>query len=76
MKPAAYKLDIKRDVDTDEPDVFILNLPSGFKFDESNDLNNESHVRGYDSMKELRADIKNNVIPCGCTGCTQLKAKE
>jgi 23S rRNA G2445 N2-methylase RlmL len=43
-----YKLDVKRDVDADE-DGYILNLPYGFRFDD--DI---VHVRGYDTMKELR----------------------
>jgi hypothetical protein len=64
-----YKLDVARDVDRDEPDVFILNLPKGWRFDEGSSNQNRSHVRGYDSMKELRDDIKHNVIPCDCSGC-------
>ena len=58
-----YKLDVKRDVDVDQ-DVYILNLPYGFRFDD--DL---VHVRGYDSMKELRQAVKNDVIPCDCNEC-------
>ena len=64
-----YKLDVARDVDRDEPGVFILNLPKGWRFDEESSNQNRSHVRGYDSMKELRDDIKHNVIPCDCFGC-------
>ena len=64
-----YKLNIERDVDTDEPGSYILNLPRGFRFDEHSSPNDRSHVRGYDSMKELRADIKHSVIPCDCSGC-------
>ena len=29
-----YKLNVPRDVDTDEPGSYILNLPRGFRFDE------------------------------------------
>ena len=63
-----YKLN-KQDIDTDEPDVFILSLPKGFRFDESSSPNDRSHVRGYDTMRELRDDIKHSVIPCDCNGC-------
>jgi hypothetical protein len=64
-----YKLDKARDVDTDEPGSFILNLPKGWRFDEASSPNNRSHVRGYDSMRELRDDAKHSVIPCDCSGC-------
>ena len=60
-----YKLDVKRDVDVDQ-DVYILNLTYGFRF--SDDI---VHVRGYDSMKELRQSVKDDVIPCDCDECTQ-----
>ena len=59
-----YKLDVKRDVDTDEG-VFILNLPSGFKLDD-HDL---CHTMGFDSMKELRAYTRHSVVACACDGC-------
>ncbi len=62
---AKYKLNVARDVDTDEPDVYILNLPKGWKFDEPG----ASHVRGYDAMKDLRADVRNDVVPCNCDSC-------
>jgi len=69
-----YKLNISRDVDTDEPDVFILNLPAGFKF--SHDVMDLSHVRGYDSIKEIRKDIKDGwVVSCDCDGCKHMLAK-
>jgi hypothetical protein len=64
-----YKLDVARDVDTDEPDVYILNLPKGWRFDEVSSADNRSHVRGYDTMRELRNDIKHSVIPCDCKHC-------
>ena len=65
-----FKLNVARDVDTDEPDVFILNLPAGWKFD--HDPMSLEHVRAYDSMKELRADIKSWVVPCGCEECKSM----
>ena len=60
-----YKLNVARDVDADD-DGYILNLPNGYRFDD--DL---VHVRGYDTMKELRQAVKTDVIPCDCKGCTQ-----
>ena len=65
-----YKLNIKRDVDvagdyTDNPD-YILNLPYGFRF--ADDL---VHVRGYDSMEELKESAKTCVIPCDCKECKE-----
>jgi hypothetical protein len=62
-----YKLNVSRDVDTDEPGVYILNLPKGWKF--AHDAYNLEHVRAYDTMKELRFDIKGWVVPCDCAGC-------
>ena len=66
---AKYKLNIARDVDTDE-DVYILNLPYGFRFDD--DI---VHVRGFDTMRELRHAVKYEVIPCDCAECIQNKGK-
>jgi hypothetical protein len=62
-----YKLNVKRDVDVTEDGNYILNLPNGFRFDEHSYPNDRHHVKGYDSLKEIRADIK-FVIPCDC--CT------
>jgi 23S rRNA G2445 N2-methylase RlmL len=62
----AYKLNVSRDVDTDEPDVFILNLPYGFRFADSP---TPEHTRGYDSMRELKTDIKGNIVSCDCESC-------
>ena len=71
-----YKLDVKRDVDVDGyPEdgegmgTYMLNLPYGFRF--SDDL---VHVRGYDTMAEVRLAAKRDVIPCNCEQC--LKEKE
>jgi len=63
-----YKLNVLRDVDTDEPDVFILNLPGGWQFTHDHQL----HTYAYDSMKELRKDIKWAVVPCDCRGCMDM----
>ena len=60
-----YKLDVKRDVDPAD-DGFMLCLPFGWRF--YDDL---VHVRGYDTMKELREDVKWMIVPCDCDECTQ-----
>jgi hypothetical protein len=69
-----YKLDINRDVDADG-DAYMLWLPFGFRF--SDDL---VHVRGFDTIAEIRQAAKNDVISCDCNDCKlnseQLKAKE
>ena len=59
-----YKLNRTRDVDTDEPEGPILNLPKGFRF--SNEV---VHTRGFDTLAELRTAAKSDVIPCVCEGC-------
>ena len=61
-----YKLNVSRDVDTDDG-VYILNLPHGFRLDET-DL---CHTMGFDSMRELRQYAKDSVIPCTCDGCVR-----
>lgn len=69
-----YKLNVARDVDVDGygDDVsYILNLPRGFRFND--DL---VHVRGYDTMHELRVSVKNEIIPCTCFDCDKLVAGE
>jgi 23S rRNA G2445 N2-methylase RlmL len=62
-----YKLNVKRDVDVDgygDEVSYILNLPYGFRF-----ADEIVHVKGYDSMQELRNDIKQSVITCDCKDC-------
>jgi 23S rRNA G2445 N2-methylase RlmL len=63
MNKCKYILDIARDVDIDE-DVYILNLPYGWRFDDE-----LIHTRGYDSIREIRRDIKQHVIKCDCDDC-------
>jgi hypothetical protein len=70
-----YKLNVQRDVDTDEPDVYILNLPAGFKF--SHDPMDICHTWAYDSMAELKADIKAGwITSCNCAECKRMAAKQ
>jgi len=64
---AKYKLDVARDVDTDEPGVYIMNLIKGWRF--NHDQFQTEHIRAYDTMKELREDIRNYVVPCNCQEC-------
>jgi len=70
-----YKLNVFRDVDVSGDQGmgngyvdYILNLPYGFRF--SDDL---VHVRGYDSMKELRESARNDVVECDCAECVANK---
>ena len=58
-----YVLDIKRDVDKGEDD-YLLWLPFGYKF--SDDL---VHVRGYDTIAEIRKASKTDVVECDCADC-------
>jgi hypothetical protein len=58
-----YKLNINRDVDADG-DAYMLWLPFGFRF--SDDL---VHVRGFDTIAEIRQAAKNDVINCDCNDC-------
>lgn len=62
-----YKLDVARDVDVFEDNHYsdyILNLPKGFRF-----YDDVVHVRGYDSLADLRKAAKQDVIVCTCKDC-------
>jgi len=64
-----YKLDVTRDVDVDgygDEVSYILNLPNGFRF-----YDDMVHIRGYDTMTELRLSAKSDIISCNCASCTQ-----
>ena len=67
-----YTLDVKNHVDVDGWDdderSYILNLPFGFRFSDV-----IVHGRGYDTMAELRASAKIDVIPCNCESCVNRK---
>ena len=65
-----YKLNAARDVDTDEPGVFILNLPAGWKF--NHDPMGLEHTYAYDSMSELRQDARSSVVSCDCDECKRM----
>jgi hypothetical protein len=62
-----YKLDVAKDVDLDGDSGFILNLPNGFRF-----YDEVVHVRGYDSLKELKLSAKTDVIQCDCKDCKNI----
>ena len=66
-----YKLDWDKHVDIIENDFtggsdYILTLPNGFKF--SHDSFFPTHVRGYDSKRELIKDLK-HIVSCNCKEC-------
>lgn len=63
---AKYQLDVKRDVDVNE-DGYFLYLTPGWTFD-----NEIVHCRNFDTMAELRAAVKTDVIKCQCTECKEL----
>jgi hypothetical protein len=58
-----YKLDVKRDVDGCEGD-YLLWLPFGFKF-----FDDEVHVRGFDTIAQIRKAAKTDVVVCECNEC-------
>lgn len=58
-----YKLNIKRDVDGPEGD-YLLWLPFGYRF-----YDEVVHVRGFDTIAEIRKASKTDVIECDCAEC-------
>lgn len=69
-----YRLNIARDVDRDgwdEDGGYILNLPNGYRIDDGPfDPSNAEHVRGFDSMAELKNFIRDGyVVLCECNCC-------
>ena len=71
-----YKLNFDRDVDVDgygDNVVYILNLPYGFCF-EPHPVD-ATHVRGYDSIQELKKAIKTEIYSCDCVDCERHKLK-
>lgn len=67
-----YKLNVKTDVDVFD-DAIMLHLQYGWKF--ADDPTQPCHVRGFDTMKELKAYIKGGVITCDCKECLEWLAK-
>jgi hypothetical protein len=69
-----YILNLKRDVDGPEGD-YLLWLPHGFRF--SDEI---VHVRGFDTIAEIRKAAKEDVVVCDCQDCKigkeELQAKE
>lgn len=63
-----YKLNIQRDVDQDDGGGYMLCLPFGYRF--YDDL---VHVRGFDSLREIRQAAREDVIPCDCSECMAAK---
>ena len=58
-----YKLDVTRDVDI-HPDGYLFCLPFGYRF--YDDL---VHTRSFDTLADLRAAAKTDVVPCICREC-------
>jgi hypothetical protein len=65
-----YKLDIKRDLDItpnwNGGNEYFLWLPFGYRF--ADDL---VHCRGFDTLAEVRAAARRDVIECDCGECAQ-----
>jgi hypothetical protein len=61
-----YVLDVKKDVDVDNGGTHMLWLPYGWRF--SDEI---VHVRGYDSLAELKESAKRDVVPCECADCVK-----
>lgn len=57
------KLDFKQDVDECENGYMVF-LPYGWRW-----CDDIVHVRGFDTLKELRAAIKTDVETCDCREC-------
>ena len=66
-----YKLDIQRDIDADGDEGYMLYLPAGFRF--YDDL---VHVRGFDTLREIREAARRDVVPCNCVECLGVLAAE
>ena len=64
-----YKLNIKRDVDGNAGD-YLLWLPHGYRF--SDEI---VHVRGFDTIAEIRKAAKQDVVECDCKDCLDFIAK-
>jgi hypothetical protein len=61
---AKFKLNVQRDVDVDYGGGLMLHLPFGWRF--YDDL---VHVRGFDTLAEVRAAAREDVVPCDCAEC-------
>lgn len=59
-----YKLDMAH-VDRYEEGDYALWLPYGFRF-----ADDTAHVRSFDTMQELRAAARHDVVACNCAECT------
>ena len=65
-----YKLNTAKDIDIHEGG-YMLYLQYGWRFDSE-----IVHCRNFDTMAELRAAVRNDVISCDCLECvTELAAK-
>jgi len=58
-----YKLNVKNDVEFGD-DGYMVFLPYGWRW-----CDDIVHVRGFDTMAEVRAAAKTDVVECGCLEC-------
>ena len=74
-----YKLDVAKDVEVDSKGEHTLRLPFGWKFTDGNygTLGWKStragvcHSKEFDSIEEVRDEVKNNVSACACGRCEE-----
>ena len=60
-----YKLNTAKDIDRHD-DGYMLYLQYGWRFDSE-----IVHCRNFDTMAELRAAVRNDVISCDCAECLE-----
>jgi hypothetical protein len=62
-----YPLNVKADVQAFGTDGFMFYLTYGWRF--ADDMGIPSHVRAFDTIKEIREEAKHGVIACNCKEC-------
>jgi len=53
---------------------FMITTAYGWAFDPDEDENSASHVKGFDTAKDARAELK-WIKPCSCGRCTRAGKK-
>jgi len=71
MRPTKFRhaklLDVSDERNAGDP--IMVTTAYGWAFDASEDHNSASHVKGFDTVRELRGEIK-WIEPCHCLRCT------